>query len=53
MKDPSQTSGRDAKLQHLIELFWYNKEYIATRVEGKSLNSENHGEHQQSTVNYI
>ena len=56
VKDPSQSRGRDTKAQHLLELFWDNKEYIAATMERKALHSENLGEYHQrleNKMNYI
>ena len=56
VKDPSQTRGRDTKAQHLLELFWDNKEYIVATMERKALHSDNLGEYHQrleNKMNYI
>ena len=42
--------------EHLLELFWDNKEYIAATMERKALHSENLGEYHQrleNKMNYI
>ena len=56
MNGPGQTSNRETKAQHLLDLLSYNKEYIAASLDQNALNSANLGQYQQrleNKLNYI
>ena len=56
VNDPGQTSNRETKAQHLLDLLLYNKEYITASLDQNSLNSANLGQYQQrleNKLNYI